>query len=80
MALDKESLYLLQCIDTNCNDCKNMVRDFEKMKSFDHLHVGQEKASHRCNYGNCTKFNKPVIFLANTCNPENKECFVHRRN
>ncbi len=25
--------YELQLIDTNCNDCKHMVRDFEKFKS-----------------------------------------------
>lgn len=28
--MDKESRYLFQLIDCNCNDCKFMVRDFDK--------------------------------------------------
>jgi hypothetical protein len=56
-----------------------MERDFDKMKSFDHLHEGQEKASHRCNYGTCTKFNKLVSFIPNTCQLETQSCFEHRR-
>ena len=31
-------------------------------------------------YGNCTKFDKPVSFIANTCQIETQECFVHRRD
>jgi hypothetical protein len=77
--LDKESIFELQKIDCNCNDCKFMERDFDKMKSFDHLHEGQEKASHRCNYGTCTKFNKLVSFIPNTCQLETQSCFEHRR-
>lgn len=30
--IDKDSLYLLQCLDSNCNDCKWMSRDIEKFK------------------------------------------------
>lgn len=56
-----------------------MVRDFEKRKSFDHLHQGQLNASHRLNYGDCTKFNKPVSFIPNWCQLETQECFEHRR-
>ena len=78
--MDKNSLYELQLIDCNCNDCAFMVRDFEKMKSFDHLHQGQLKASHRCNYGTCSKFNKPVAFIPNTCQLDTQECFKHRKN
>ncbi len=36
--MDKDSIFELQKIDSNCNDCKFMVRDMEKRKSFDHLH------------------------------------------
>ena len=33
--MDKESIYELQKIDCNCNDCKFMVRDFEKFKKWE---------------------------------------------
>jgi hypothetical protein len=77
--MDKESIFELQKIDCNCNDCIFMIRDFEKMKSFDHLHKGELKASHRINYGNCTKLNKQVTFIPNTCQLNTRECFKHRR-
>ena len=38
MAVDKESVWLLQNIDCNCNDCKFMVRDIEKYKASVELH------------------------------------------
>ncbi len=78
--IDKESIYLLQCVDKNCNDCCNMVRDFEKLKSWDWWYEGRLNASYRINYGNCNKLDKPVTFIPNTCNPENKECFTHRKD
>lgn len=31
-------------------------------------------------YGICTKFNKPVSFIANTCQVETQDCFVHRKD
>jgi len=77
--MGKESIIELQKIDCNCNDCKFMIRDFAKMKSFDSLHKGQEKASHRINYGNCEKFNKEVSFIPNICQIETQNCFQHRR-
>ena len=78
--MDKESIFELQNIDCNCNDCAFMNRDFERMKSFDHLHKGQEKASHRVNYGDCSKLNKPISFIPNTCQIETQQCFKHRKN
>jgi len=36
--LDLESVIELQKIDCNCNDCKFMVRDFEKHKKSTELH------------------------------------------
>jgi hypothetical protein len=77
--MDRESRIDLQKIDCNCNDCVYMIRDFDKMKSYDHLHVGQEKASHRINYGKCSKFNKPVSFIPNVLQLETQQCFKHRR-
>lgn len=78
--MDKESIIELQKIDTNCNDCKHMVRNPERMKTWDHLHIGQEKASHRINYGDCQLLGFPVSFLPNTCMPDNKQCFKHRKD
>ncbi len=77
--MDKESLIKLQKVDCNCNDCRYMVRNFERMKGWDWMHVGQEKASHRVNYGDCAKLDKPVTFLPNTCQIETQGCFSHRR-
>jgi hypothetical protein len=31
------------------------------------------------NYGNCTKFNKPVSFIPDTCQIETQNCFEHRK-
>lgn len=76
--MNKESIIELQKIDCNCNDCKFMVRDFEKYKSFDHLYSGSSP-SHRINYGNCTKFNKPVSFIPAVCQIETQVCFEHRK-
>lgn len=38
MSLDKESILELQKLDCNCNDCKFMVRDFEKFKTSTEFH------------------------------------------
>lgn len=78
--MDKDSVYELQKIDCNCNDCKFMVRDFEKRKQYDHLYEGQKNASHRINYGKCNKFDKDVSFIPNHCQLETQDCFVHRRD
>lgn len=79
---DNSGTYYRQLIDANCNDCKFMVRDIEKRKSFDHLHQGQLNASHRLNYGTCTKFKqpKPVNFIPNWCQVETQDCFKHRKD
>lgn len=73
----------LELIDCNCNDCKFMVRDFEKYKSFDHLYtntIGQVTSpSYRINYGHCKKFDKPVSFIPKHCQIETQKCFEHRR-
>lgn len=77
--MDRESIIELQKIDCNCNDCKFMLRDFEKRKKYDHLYKGAENASYRINYGNCTKLNKEVSFIPNNCQLHTQECFEHRR-
>ncbi len=69
----------LQKIDCNCNDCIFMIRDIEKKKSFDYLHKGQEKASHRLSYGYCVEFAKNISFIPNICQPQTQYCFQHRK-
>ncbi len=100
--MDKESIYELQKIDCNCNDCIFMIRDIEKYKEWQEKRLKQqlddynlrkskiaepnvnkkqfqyEKSS--INYGNCTKFNKDVTFIPNHCQPENRDCFKHRKD
>jgi hypothetical protein len=78
--MDKESIYELQKIDCNCNDCKFMIRDIEKRKQYDYLHEGQKNAKHRINYGKCSKFNKEVSFIPNHCQLDTQECFKHRKD
>lgn len=77
---DKNSIIELQKIDCNCNDCVFMKRDLNRFKSFDYLHVGEEKASHRVNYGDCEKLAKPVAFIPNVLQIETQQCFSHRRD
>ena len=36
--MDKGSIYELQKIDCNCNDCKFMERDFETYKKWEQFH------------------------------------------
>lgn len=78
--MDKESILELQRIDCNCNDCFFMDRDLEKRKQTDHLYEGMKNASHRINYGNCRRRYGRVTFIPNTCQLENQNCFVHRKD
>jgi hypothetical protein len=120
--MDKESIFELQKIDCNCNDCKFMVRDFEKFKQsiefhhklqLDYFNTNKQKLvakakwyryekgdlerwndllieseklnfvfdkSTACvNYGSCSKLNKDVSFIPNTCQSNTQECFQHRK-
>lgn len=76
---EKESLYRLQRIDCNCNDCFFMARDFEEHKKHNALH-NNTNASYRIQYGHCQKLDKPVSFIPNTCQIETQKCFVHRKD
>lgn len=69
----------LQRIDCNCNDCKFMVRDLAKLQA----HIDTYKGTglmDRLNFGDCTKFNKPVNFIPVTCQVHTQECFKHRKD
>lgn len=65
--LSKESLYELQLIDCNCNDCKFLERDLSKQ-------------SKGVNYGKCLKKNIDVSFMPGICQLETQDCFIHRKN
>lgn len=119
--MDKESIYELQKIDCNCNDCKFMLRDVEAFKTalerhnkwqLDYFNTlknnlikkaeywrdkGEfskhdilmeeankmryqfDKSTCSINYGSCSKFEKQVSFIPNTCQLETQKCFEHRR-
>lgn len=68
--MDKESRYLLQKIDCNCNDCiflyRNTTKKVEKGSSFPIF------------YGYCSELKKEVSFQANLCQPQTQHCFLHR--
>jgi hypothetical protein len=73
----------LQKIDCNCNDCKFMLRDLEKYKSYNYIHAGNDGKivnASRIQYGKCSKFEKEVNFLPNTCQILTQQCFIHRKD
>jgi hypothetical protein len=69
--MNKESIYELQLIDCNCNDCKFMQRDLSKPPT-----KGQAA---KINYGQCLKFDKPVTFIPAVCQLDTQNCFEHRK-
>lgn len=77
--MDKESIFELQKIDCNCNDCLFMIRDFNKFNLYNKLNEGVPNAG-RIHYGNCIKLNKEVSFITNTCQVETQNCFKHRKD
>lgn len=77
--MDKESRYLLQLIDCNCNDCIYMTRDFVKLEAHKKHYAGTGLID-RIAYGHCSKLNKPVSFIPETCQIDTQECFKHRRD
>jgi len=76
---DKVGIIELQKLDCNCNDCKFMVRDFDKLKNHKESYKGTGLMD-RLAYGKCSKFNKEVTFIPETMQLDTQECFEHRRN
>ena len=66
----------LQCIDTNCNDCKHLVRLFGKDGAAATNAAGKPTVF----YGQCDKKEQRVTFMPGTCCPSNADCFVHRKS
>ena len=79
----KDSILDLQNIDCNCNDCVFMNRDIDKYNSFNALYTNEKgevtRPSSRVQYGKCSKLNKDVSFIPNTCQIDTQNCFEHRR-
>lgn len=76
--MDKESAYLLQLIDCNCNVCRYMVRDNKKLETHRNSYQGTGLMDD-LQFGDCSKFSKPVSFIPNTCQLETQNCFEHRK-
>jgi hypothetical protein len=55
-----------------------MVRDLEMLNKHKKT-FGGTGIMDKLNFGNCTKFNKSVTFIPNTCQLETQECFQHRK-
>ncbi len=68
----------LDLIDTNCNQCINLIRDFDKSKAHKESYKGTG-LSDRYIYGNCSNDSKILFFNPSNCMPENEQCFKHRR-
>jgi hypothetical protein len=79
---DKEALIELENLDCNCNTCVYMLRNLEKLRSFDKLYDtlhGGHKQSWRIHYGHCVFFNKEVQFTPEQCQIHTQECFRNRK-
>jgi hypothetical protein len=75
----KEAILELQNIDCNCNDCKFMIRDFDKLIKHKESYQGTGLMD-RLTFGKCSKFNKDVSFIPETCQLDTQKCFKHRRS
>lgn len=69
--MDKESVYELQKIDCNCNDCGYMKRNLNKPP--------KKNTPSPINYGFCLRFNKQVSFIPAVLQLDTQDCFVHRK-
>ena len=59
--------------DADRRSCEGVLRKAEKMKF-------QFNRDGLISYGNCSKFNKPISFLPQTCQIETQKCFIHRKD
>lgn len=50
------------------------------MNEHDKMKFQFDKKSALINFGACSKFNKPVSFIPETCQIETQNCFEHRRS
>lgn len=74
--LDKDSIFELQKVDANCNNCISFLRDIEKTQRLNtNTHIKQNKV----HYGTCSKFCKDVGEIANITLLHTQKCFTHRK-
>jgi len=74
--LEKESIFELQLLDCNCNNCGFFVRDIEKTQA---LNSNEKIIANKIHYGKCDKLNIPIAEIANIALLETQGCFVHRK-
>lgn len=74
--MDKESIYELQKIDCNCNNCGYFKRDLLKTEK---LNTNPHIVASKIHYGVCEKLNKEVGEIANITLLHTQECFKHRK-
>lgn len=75
--MDKESLYELQKIDCNCNDCFFFNRDIEKIYA---NNTNPQIRKNKIFYGYCVKLSKEVAEMGNIALLHTQECFSHRKD
>ena len=75
--MDKESIYELQKIDCNCNNCGYFVRDIPKTQL---MNTNPQIVANKIHYGECSKFGKEVKEIANICLLHTQNCFIHRKD
>ncbi len=68
----------LQNIDCNCNNCKHLKRDFQKLQLHKKSYDGTGLMDN-LQFGDCEKLNKPVSFIPNTCQSDTQHCFENRK-
>lgn len=56
-----------------------MQRDFERLKAHKKSYEGTGLMDN-LQFGKCSKFNKEVSFIPNTCQLETQKCFIHRKD
>lgn len=75
--MDKQSIYELQKIDCNCNNCTYFERDIDLTKAKNN---NEQIVACKIHYGKCLKFNKSIGEIANIALLHTQECFVHRKD
>ncbi len=75
--MDADSIYELQKIDCNCNNCGYFFRSISKTNQ---LNTNEHIRSCIIHYGFCEKFKKEVGEIANICLLHTQACFIHRKD
>lgn len=74
--MDSESIFELQKLDCNCNNCIFFKRDRDKTFA---LNTNPHIVANKIHYGICERFNKEVGEIANILLLHTQHCFVHRK-